>query len=633
LNGFGVKGDLHRLRLFMKRTNSLALIAILNILFCLPPSLAQDIRVQAGEQSASSKTAAGADTAPAIIPAGHKFIMQLETDLHTQTTRKGDHATFKTAGEIVADNQPVIASGAIIRGTVTKCKRAGLLFGNAEINLKLEELLLPDGTAMPLHATIIRIGFDPADPNKKGETEVQGESGAGADAGTIIRAGAQGAIIGGLYGGGKGAAIGSAAGAAITAAGMILRRGPDIDLPRNTMLEARFDNPLEIPYPHLPKAPQSAAASTPVEEASLTEPDSQDVPLAETKRPVLKRRPKIKKEETSVSTASEPDLTGSAPEPSEASVPSVSEPAVSGSASEPKEPELVGARFSVKVQMVLVDAVVKDKAEHIIDNLTQNDFRVYEDGVLQEVKDFSFDEAPLAIAVLVDRSDSIAPYISELRRIATRTLQQLKPSDQVALFSFAGTVDRIENLTTDRGQIADSITRIQAGGGTNINDALYEAANYLGRAAPSRRHAIIMVSDNQATVNSLASEEEVISEALETDTVVYSIKTQKKTDLVTFDVASVILGTQGVDRIAHKTGGEVLKASSVSKLDEVLGSIISRLRKRYLLGYYPSNASPGGAYHTIEVRLDERHGQPGKDYFMHARQGYYSTSSRAKIER
>lgn len=620
----------------MKQTNKLALIAILQISFCVSFSRTQDTSTQANEhsvQDTSTQTNEPAIQAPFVVPAGQKFIMQLETDLHTRITHKGDRITFKTAAEILVDNQLVVAGGTTIRGTVTKCKRAGLLFGDAEIDLKIDELILPDGTALPLRATITRVGFDPVNQDKGGNSEIKGEPGAGADTGTIVKAGAQGAIIGGLSAGSKGAIYGSAAGAAVAAAGMIFRRGPDIDIPRNTMLEARLDNLLEIPAGFPPsgmQASQSAATSTSFEAAPTAGSAVEDAPPAEARRPVLKRRPGVEDGKVSAPTVSEPDANASLSESRDVSVPSVSEQDIVVSGDALPEPASDVADFKVKVQMVLVDAVVRNKAGRTIDNLTQSDFKVYEDGVLQQLQSFSFDEMPLAVAVLVDRSGSVAPYISELRRIATRALQQLKPVDQVALFSFAANVNRIESLTTDRQRIADSISTIQAGGGTNINDALFEAASYLGKAAPERRHAIIMVSDNQATTDSIASEGEVIMEALETDTVLYSIKTQGGFRPLTVDLPSLIIGVAGVGRIARETGGEVLKASSVSSLDAVLGSVISRLRKRYLLGYYSSNTSQGGAFHSITVRLDDRHGKPGEDYFMNARQGYYATSNRLR---
>lgn len=616
------------------------------LLFLLGPhSLrAQDVAVSPEAPS---------NTARAVVPAGEKFIMELDTDLHTRTTRKGERVSFKTAADITADHRTVIPTGALVRATVTKCKRAGRLVGNAEINLRFDEILLPNGKPVPLRATITRVGFDAVDHDKDGDSKIKGEPGSGGDAETIVKAGAQGAIIGVMSAGGKGAIYGSAAGAAIAAAGMLFRRGPDIDLPRKTLLEARLDTPLEIPSDVLPlaaQAPRQEAAAASVTVPPPVESSSEGAAPTDAKRPVLKRRQASEPSESTAPPAaesgvadSEPGISG-APDvssPSEPEIPNedvailetpastVPEVKSLPSKGMPPAASTAAADFRVKVQMVLVDAVVKDAAGRLIDNLTQDDFRVYEDGVLQQLQSFSIDELPLAVAIVVDRSGSVAPYISELRRIATRTLQQLKPADQVALFSFAGTVDRLEDLTTDRQRIADGISRIQAGGGTNILDALFQAASYLGKAAPDRRHAVILVSDNQSTVSSRASEGEVIREAMETDTVLYSIETRGASNPLAINLPELIFGGDQVERIAKETGGELLKASRVSSLDTVLGSVIARLRKRYSLGYYPPAAS-GGAFHAIQVRLDEKHGRPGKDYFVHARKGYYSTAGRSR---
>jgi VWFA-related protein len=277
--------------------------------------------------------------------------------------------------------------------------------------------------------------------------------------------------------------------------------------------------------------------------------------------------------------------------------------------------------------MVLVDTVVKDKAGHMIDNLTRDDFLVYEDGVKQDVQSFSRDELPLAVALVIDRSGSVAPYISELRRIAERALQQFKPEDEVALFSFAASVDRVEDLTTDRQRIADGIARVRAGGGTNIIDALYESVSYLAKAAPERRHAIILISDNQPTVPPNASEGETIRRAMESETVVYSIRTSGQTFPLPMQLPSLITGIGSVKKVTQDTGGEIIDARSVASLDVAVAGVISRLRMRYCLGYYPSK--PGqGAFHAIVVRLVDRLGKPGSDYFLHARRGYYATADR-----
>ena len=283
----------------------------------------------------------------------------------------------------------------------------------------------------------------------------------------------------------------------------------------------------------------------------------------------------------------------------------------------------------VRVRMVQVDAVVRNRAGHMLDNLTAEDFRVYEDGVLQEIQNFSRDELPIAVALIVDRSGSVSPYISELRRIAARALDQLKLQDEVCLFSFADTAARLEDPTADRRRIVNAIDRIRAGGGTNITDALHDAVNYLAQSAPGYRHAIILISDNQQTVNPQSSEAQVIRTAMETETVIYSLKTSGDPLQFGAQLPSLILQGNPVGKMSQETGGEVINVNKVSSLDSALGSVISRLRMRYSLGYYPSGTAQGGAFHEIAVRLTDRHGKAGKDYFMHAKRGYYATGSSA----
>ena len=542
--------------------------------------------------------------------------MQLETALHTRTTHKGDPVEFITAADVVGDDQVLIPNKSLIRATVKEAKRAGRISGRAEIQLQFNDVRLADGTLIPIKATITRMGFDPVDPKEGENPKLKGEAGAGGDVKTIASGSAQGAIVGVLTGGVQGAAYGAAAGAAISAIGMALRRGPDLDLPRSTMFEAQFDKPIDIPVKSLQVKSLPAAAPEAETQVAAASPDIEHT----RSRPVLKDvRQGQPSEEIGVSEPAE-----TAPEASP------SEPPVRAN-SEPQTVESATATIRVGVRMVQVDAVVRDRAGHMIDNLTADDFRVYEDGVLQEVQNFSRDELPLAVAIVIDRSGSVGPYISELRRIATRALDQLKHRDEVCLFSFADTVDRLEDLTTNRQRIVDAIDRIRTGGGTDITDALHDAVTYLARIAPDHRHAVILISDNQQTVNPQASETETIRTAMETETVVYSLKTSGDSLQLASRLPSLILRGNPVSKITQETGGEIISVNGVSSLDSALGSVISRLRMRYSLGYYPSGTAQGGAFHAITVRLTDSHGKAGSDYFMHAKRGYYATGSSSGI--
>ena len=125
------------------------------------------------------------------------------------------------------------------------------------------------------------------------------------------------------------------------------------------------------------------------------------------------------------------------------------------SAGRPRPPEQGEFTLKVDVNMVLVEATVRDDKGRIVNDLKREDFRVFEDGVEQQITYFSRDELPLAVALVVDGSGSISPVLPELHHAAYDTLSQLKPEDQVALYAFATHPERLVDLTTDRKSIAD----------------------------------------------------------------------------------------------------------------------------------------------------------------------------------
>jgi Ca-activated chloride channel homolog len=565
-----------------------------------------------------------------VIPSGQIFIMQLDTALHTHTTKKGDKVKFHTAADVVLDNQIVIPNQSLIRAVVSKCKRAGIAHGRAELQLRFETIKLGNGKEIPIQATVTRAGFDPVDGKTGEDVKVKGEKGSGIDSDEVIKGAAQGAIVGVIFGGLGGAAKGSAAGGAVPVVGGLLKRGPDIDFPRSTMFEARFDKPVELPRElvQAQNAPQSPR-SLPKKElktergssgdlAIIQDTEQADPNIQQKDRPVLKRH----KSEDARDVESETPQIASNTTP----VPAVLKPAP---APPPDVDPSEAVTISVKVKMVQVDTVVRDRSGRLMDSLKQGDFKIYEDGVLQEIAGFSQDALPLSVALVVDRSESEAPYIDELRRIAVQALNALKPKDEVCLFSFAADVARLEELTSDRQRIASALDRIRAGGSTNIMDALHDAIKYLAMAAPDSRRAIILISDNEQTEHPRFSDHEVVNFAQERDTVIYSLKTGADFNLlsITNTLSSLVSGNNAVKKVAQETGGELMEVSHITSLSSSLRSVISRLRSRYSLGYYPSSANQGGAFHSITIRLDDQFGKQGNDYFVHAKRGYYSTSA------
>lgn len=565
------------------------------------------------------------------VPEGESLALELRDPLNTKTTRKGDVALLKTTQEVIVDGRVAIPKDTTIRAEVVEAKRPGRLFGRAKIKLEFREVIFSDGTSLPLTANLTRAGW--WDPSGKGER------GRGYDVARVGQGAAEGALLGAILGGKRSAARGAAAGTAISAIAVLLERGPDLDLPSGMMFEIELAKPLQIPLKVVDRVQMaSREPSSAVSEASESEPPSNAAgESVATSAPPTPAAEVEGSPAASAASATPPkfdspvagdDVVRREGSPAEGTTVAANRtpPAMPPAAPPaPVDPALTAGAYKLKVDvnLVLVEATVRDDRGAIVSNLKPEDFRVFEDGVEQQIQHFSRDEFPLAVALVVDRSGSVAPVLQELRRAAYETLTLLKPDDRVALFSFAASPERVEALTTDRDRIADAIASIHAGGGTNITDALFDAVVYLGRAAPTRRHALILVSDNQGTVRGYARDQDVIRMALETETVIYSIKVSSPESGGVFNLPGLVPLTGSVKKMARETGGEVIDADRSGSVGSAMAVIINRLKQRYTLGYPSSNKEQDGRFRKIDVKLSDRlAGQRGR-YTVYARRGYY----------
>ncbi len=277
----------------------------------------------------------------------------------------------------------------------------------------------------------------------------------------------------------------------------------------------------------------------------------------------------------------------------------------------------------VDVNLVMVDATVKTKAGEIIPNLKKDDFELREDGVVQKIDVFSRDELPLNVALVLDLSDSIGPFLGPLRDAATTALASLKPEDQVALFTFATEAQMRAPLTTDKNSIAQQISTFQARGATNINDGIFDAAQYLLTAPPNGRRVIILISDDVGTDAGAQGTRDIVTETLAADAVLYNLKIPGYNPPQTIAYASTVSGLVNIRKVMDQTGGEIFDVQDVAHLDEVFSALIQRLKTRYTLGYYTQANGAGGKRHQLDVRLKPSFGKKGRDYTILAKSGYY----------
>jgi Ca-activated chloride channel family protein len=277
----------------------------------------------------------------------------------------------------------------------------------------------------------------------------------------------------------------------------------------------------------------------------------------------------------------------------------------------------------VDVNLVMVDATVKTKSGQIMSDLKKDDFEVRDDNAVQKLEVFSRDELPLNVALVLDLSDSIGPFLGPLRDAANIALAALKPDDEVALFTFSTEAQLQVPFTKDKTTIGARINTFQAGGATNINDGIFVPDAYFVQERPNGRRVEILISDDVGTDAGGQGTHDIVTEAIAADAVLYNLKIPGYNPPSTRFAASMIPGLVNIRKVMDQTGGEIFDVQDLAHLDSVFAALIQRIKTRYTLGYYTSANGAEGKPHKLDVRLAPSFGKKGRDYVILAKSGYY----------
>lgn len=199
----------------------------------------------------SPKTPPAPSTSKVVVPAETTIPLVLKNTISSRTAFVGQAIYCETIFPITVGNRIVIPVGSSVKGAVVQVVRPGRVKGKAQIGLRFETLILPNGTTRPLRATFSGFGTTGNETYKPRESKVEGASSKGEDAGKVAQTTITGAEIGTITGAvkgspGKGLGIGSAIGAAGGLIWVLASRGKDIMLPPGTNLEFQLAAPLSF---------------------------------------------------------------------------------------------------------------------------------------------------------------------------------------------------------------------------------------------------------------------------------------------------------------------------------------------------------------------------------------------------
>jgi VWFA-related protein len=327
-------------------------------------------------------------------------------------------------------------------------------------------------------------------------------------------------------------------------------------------------------------------------------------------------------------------------------------------------PESFDEDGTIKLDTALVTIPVSviDRDGKFVPFLTRRDFRLYEDGVEQDIEIFNPVETPFHVALVIDTSGSTRFKLDEIQDAALAFVQQLKRDDQVMVVSFDGRVRFHCDFTSDYREVRRAIYETRTGGSTRLYEAVDSVVDRLEQI--HGRKAIVLFTDGVDTSSRFADYESTIEKAEESGALVYPIKYDTEMDIpqrginipnnpwpwpiplpfprgrrwpfnppISYQFQQwpprrmppsgggtsgddYRLGARYLQELADRSGGRLYNADTLHNVSQAFSMIAQELRHQYALGYYPTNAKKDGTYRRVKVRVEKR------GMIIRAREGY-----------
>jgi len=322
---------------------------------------------------------------------------------------------------------------------------------------------------------------------------------------------------------------------------------------------------------------------------------------------------------------------------------------------------------NIRVQSILVTTPVTviDHNGEFVSDLDENDFKIYDNGVEQQIQRFEIASEPIALVIVVQADDSVKPLLSQARGLAPIFSDLLAgPDGRVAVIGFSDKVTLLQDFSSQPDQLKSTLAQLAASGVKNrLNDALMQAMQMLESYPRTERRLIVALSDG-ADHGSENNKADVIYRATSDEVTIYGMHFSPAeaelrkpppedhppnpvNDIITLPTppgtvptstnqgavqggsvdALALLGLAGeaigfklikapLDYYAQFTGGAYYSHWSTNKLEDQLERVGSEVHTQYEIAYRPSTLA-GNGFHRIVVEVEK----PGLR--VRARDGYF----------
>jgi Ca-activated chloride channel family protein len=271
------------------------------------------------------------------------------------------------------------------------------------------------------------------------------------------------------------------------------------------------------------------------------------------------------------------------------------------------------------VDLVVLRASVRDHRGAPISGLTQENFQVYEDKVLQQIESFSHEDIPVTAGLVIDNSGSMRRKRSDVIAAALAFARSSNPKDQIFVVNFNEHVSMglpaNSPFTSNAAQLETALSRNVITGMTALYDAIAAGLEQLQKGKWDKK-VLIVVSDggDNASKRNLA---QVMSMVNQSSAAIYTMGI--------FDENDDDRNPHVLKRLSRASGGEAFFPKAPQEILPICEQIAHDIRSQYTITYIPPNKKQVGTYRAIQVKARDRTG--GRRLSVITRAGYSAPSN------
>ncbi len=299
-----------------------------------------------------------------------------------------------------------------------------------------------------------------------------------------------------------------------------------------------------------------------------------------------------------------------------------------------------GANFSVSVNLIKVPLSVFDENGRMVGDLRRDDFRLYENGVQQQIRSFGVDRNPVSVVLVIDASGTVEKELKKIKEAAESFALALSREDRISLISFSDEVHLDLAWSEDKKMVRKALRKVEPGLRTALYDAMFMASYDQFKGVEGRK-AIILLTDglnNQSSIGfrdaslSVVQSQASLYIVAKTAIVRQAAQKQRRVAILT-DIYKRMFGDQDyideffrkreseMSDLAEKTGGRAFFPTDYDLIKDAYAEVAKELKSKYYLTYVSNQAREPNSYHRISL-----------DYFppfskLIYRQGYYHEPS------